>query len=205
MNRGNRMRWIFTVLLALALGGCAARKIPATQYYTIDTRTPRLEEVALRAPRFDSLEIAMVHPTRLTNSSNIFYLDAGHRQQPYSYSRWYETVDTMLENKLLLAIERANVAKTVVGKISGATTSWRLEIAVFDFIQDFTQKERSKARVSLLATLLDNRSKKVVAAKLFTKEIPSPSDDARGGVEALNEATDEVVREMIGWLSSLEC
>lgn len=204
MTGRKTMKWAIIVLMALGFGGCATKKVPATHYYTIDTGTPDLQELVLQTPRFDALKIVMVHPTRLTNSSNIFYLDVNHRQQPYSYSRWYEPVNTLLENKLLLALKKANVAHTVLGSVSGSMADYRLEITVLEFIQDFTQGKPSKARVSLMATLLDNRSRDILATKLFETEIPAPSDNAEGGVAAFNEISDTIVREIIRWIESPE-
>lgn len=195
--------WTLPALLLLALGGCGIKTIPATRYYAIDVHTPRLETVTPKGPRFDSLEIAIVQPTRLTNSSAIFYLENGHRQQPYAYSRWYETLGSMLENKLLLAFEKAQVAETVTGSVSGARADFRLEIAILDAIHDFTGQKPSRVRLSCTASLLDKRTGESLASKLFEVVVPAPTDDAEGGVAAFNEAADRIVTDIVRWAVSI--
>ncbi|WP_456383782.1 ABC-type transport auxiliary lipoprotein family protein [Hydrogenimonas sp.] len=195
--------WTLTALTIAGLGGCATKTVPATHYYRIDIQTPRIETLTPGKPCFTSLEIAMAHPTRLTTGSDIFYLEKGHRQQPYSFSRWYETFGSMLENKLLLAFEKAHVAETVVGVVGGTRADYRLEIATLDAIQDFTGERPSKVRLSCLATLIKKKTRESVASKLFEIEVPAPSDDAEGGVAAFNEAADRIVTEIVRWTVSI--
>ena len=197
------MGWALLPLLLLGLGGCGTKKVPPTHYYTIDIHTPGIGEPNVETPRFGTLRIAMVHPTRLTNSSNIFYREKSHRLQPYAYSRWYETLGSMLENKLLLAFEKSRMAETVVGDVSGTRADARLEVAVLDAVHDFTGGKPSKARLVCTVTLLDNRTRESLASKLFEVEAAAPSDDAEGGVKALNEAADRMVAEILRWVASL--
>ncbi len=196
--------WALTALMIAGLGGCATKKVPPIRYYSIETRTPNLEALVFPTPRFDTLEIVMVHPTRLSESSGIYYLDADHRRQPYAFSRWYETPATMLENKLLYAFKKAHVARTVVGKVSGVRAHYRLEIAILEAIQDFTDGKPSKVRLSCMATLLDNPSRESLAARLFETSVPAGSEDAKGGVEAFNRAADAIVTDILRWIGTVD-
>ncbi len=194
----------FMVLgLLFLFGGCAVKKVPPTHSYLLAPSTPSIAKHSAN-PRLDSLRILVAHPTRISESTAIYYLDDRYRQQPYSYSRWYDTVATMFEGKLLRAIERSGIAKNVAGRSSAAKTRLLLEVAILDFVHDCSGVEPSKGRAVLLASLIWSRNGKTVASRLFEAETDAPQRSAAGGVAALNEASDTIVADLIEWLERVE-
>jgi len=144
MRRSKIYAKIFPAALALLLffGGCSVKKVPATTFYHISQETPGIEESPYRGV-IDSVKIRFIRPSRVGESTSIYYTDKDFRQQPYAYSRWYDTPSTMLEGKLLLALEKSKIAKNVTGDSSAADAENLLEIGVIYFVHRFDDGGRS--------------------------------------------------------------
>ncbi|WP_201353024.1 ABC-type transport auxiliary lipoprotein family protein [Hydrogenimonas urashimensis] len=190
----------FIPLILLLLGGCAVKEVPPAQSYTIAPETPGLEKRALEKPVWRTLEILVKQNGRTTATRNIYYLTKNYRLQPYAYSIWYDTVGTMLQNKLLTAFKEANIAQTVSDGLSSLRPEAMLQIQLLAFCQDFSSKGPSTATVRLLATF---HSDKKSVSRIFTAETPAPTDDAEGGVKAFNEALDAITKDLVGWVATI--
>ncbi len=184
------------------MAGCAVKKIPPTHSYALSTITPGIEKLKLGTPRFDALRIVTAHSNRISQSMQIYYQDGNFRRQPYAYSRWYDTVDTMLQNKILTALDRAHIARALLPAATSADANTVLEIDTIDFIQDFSQDRRCVAKITLLATLIDNKTGKSLDSRLFQAQKSCTSGDVPGGVAALNAAADALTLELVQWVES---
>jgi ABC-type uncharacterized transport system auxiliary subunit len=63
--------------------------------------------------------------------------------------------------------------------------------------------ESSVGIIMLEAHLIDAQQKKVIASKRFLITSDATSQDSKGGVEALNNATNVLTGELIAWLKSI--
>ena len=191
---------LFGWVILLGMGGCAIKEVtPPTTRYVLNESTPGLVTLMLAQPRFDRLEITTLAPNRESGSLQIFYRLPDHTMTAYAYHRWTETPARMLARKITLALLNTHTVSTPILPGSGATAPWRLEWQPLVWYQDFTATP-SKVRTIIQATLLDNEHGKVVASRLFRVDLPAPSDDAPGGVEAFNRAADRLVADLVTWL-----
>ncbi|RUM44545.1 MAG: hypothetical protein DSY46_05420 [Hydrogenimonas sp.] len=197
------MRWLMMVITILFMGGCAVKTVPTPTTYTLHQETPYLKNLRLQQAKFEALRLTLTHATRLSNTTAIYYQKSDFLQQPYTYSRWYDRLDSMFENKLMQALYTTNLAKSILPATTHADTPMTLEVVILNFVQDFSQGEPSIGRVVVMATLIDNHQGKTIASKRFSANIPAPSEDAQGGIVALNRATDRVIMEMVEWLEAL--
>ncbi len=190
--------------LLFVLSGCATKRVPPTHYYTISSVTPGIEKQRVENPRFDTLRISTAHSSRMNQSTQIYYQNKNFQREPYAYSRWYDSVDTMMQNKLLTAIKSANIAHTVLPAATSADTTMVLETDTIEFIQDFSRGGKCVAKIAMLATLIDNKTGKSHGSRLFRAKKPCRSYDAPGGVAALNDAANTITLELIGWLEETD-
>ncbi|MCF6200975.1 MAG: ABC-type transport auxiliary lipoprotein family protein [Hydrogenimonas sp.] len=197
-------RFTLITFALLLLNGCAAKRVPSIKEYYISKAAPKFEERVKVKKRLSSLKLIFTDSSKTAATSNIYYIKNGYRRQPYSYSRWYDTVERMFEEKLLNAINISKISDSVAGSYSIADADLLLEISILDFVHDFSRGETSEGRVVLQATLLQSKDAKVVASKLFEAAAPAPQPNASGGVAALNSASDTVTKEILQWLSSVE-
>ena len=190
------------LFMALLFGGCAVKRVPAAKEYQISSTTSGIEEFQNDTSRFDTLKLRFSHSSKTVTTSNIYYIDEQYRKQPYSYSRWYDTVETMFEEKLIKALKRSKTVKSVLSGSTAARSDYILELDILEFVQEFPTEGRSFGKVVVMASLVRSVDRKVISSKLFESTSPAPQDSAEGGVEALNRATDSVVTEILEWLNS---
>lgn len=184
-------------LLLTMADGCAVKKVPPVRTYTLNVETPGIQKIASASPLFQSLGVEVDMQGRLGGTRNLYYLSANHRLQPYAYHRWYDTLATMLENKLLVALKEADVAQNVTDTTQSAEA--KLHIQIVQAAIDVTDPAKPVAKVRLLATL-QNKTK--TETKLFESAVSTHSIDPEKAVDAFNEAVDQIVMEMVKWLES---
>ncbi len=190
--------------IGVLFGGCSVKKTPPVHFYYLSQSTPQIGISSPSGPKFDSMRITFSHASRVSESTSIYYIDKAFKEQPYSFSRWYDTVDTMFESKLLLALKKSATVKSVAGSGTAADTETVLEIAILDFVQDFSAGGPSRGKVVVLASLVRSKDGKSIATGLFEEHETAKTQNAEGGVAALNRAADRVVADIIAWLQSLE-
>ncbi len=200
----SRKRLCIIVTTILLFGGCTVKKVPPTNLYHLSQTTTQTEEISPSKPKFESLRVTFANSSRVGESTSIYYIDENFKKQPYSFSRWYDSVDSMFEAKLLLALKRSGIAESIASSESAADTKTVLEISILDFAQDFSSGKPSKGRVVVLASLIRSKDAKSMATGLFQESIPAKTEDAKGGVAALNTATEKIVNDIIEWLKEVK-
>lgn len=88
------------------------------------------------------------------------------------------------------------------GATSDTAVDCLLRFEVQEFSQVFDTPQQSRGVLHGNLTLLDGK-RRPLAGRQIAIERASPSPDARGGVGALLAASDELGRQIAGWLDSL--
>ncbi len=133
------------------------------------------------------------------------YADA-NELRPYGQSRWSQAPAQMLRQRLREALiarrtvlgpeESASIAR-MEGKVPDT-----LRVSLEEFTHYFQSPTSSVGLVRLSATLIRTSpgGDRVLAQRSFTVQRPAKSSDAAGGVDALVEASDAVVAELVAWV-----
>ncbi len=204
MRKLEKIATLFIIVgFMFSFAGCSVKKVPPTYSYYLSQETSGITNSSVSTPVIGSLKLAFTLPSRVSESTSIYYIDKNYKQQSYNYSRWYDTVTTMFEAKLLRAIENSGIAKSVTGSTTAVDAEVILEIGILDFVHDLNGGENSKGSVCILATLINNRNGKTVATKLFEAAADAEKKNAQGAVAALNKAADDVTVRIIDWLKTL--
>ena len=132
-------------------------------------------------------------------------LYAGDAQQPrpYAHARWTMPPAQMVQQRLrdALAVQHA-----VVGA-SSALAAIEVQARLDDFSQLFSSPSESTGvvRLSVTVAAAPNASggSRLLGQRLFVASRPAPTPDANGGAQALRLATDDVVRQAVGWINTL--
>ncbi len=105
----------------------------------------------------------------------------------YADSHWSTTPAELLTQKF----------KEVAVKPSQTNCSLLTELEIFDHV--FDSKQSSKGVVWMMATLVQKKTRTVIAGQLFKVEVPAKTPDVRGGVFALSQAGMQVIDNIILW------
>jgi cholesterol transport system auxiliary component len=101
----------------------------------------------------------------------------------------------MLGPLLVAAIEKSGAFIAVVLAPGAAEGELRLDSEIIRLQHDF-QTNPSRVRFGLRVTLVDDKTRQVVALQEFDAVEPASSEDAYGGVVAANQVVQQVVQQV---------
>lgn len=197
-------RWIAALIavFSLALGGCASvRKGPAPDA-AYDLGTLSGKQPVTSSLNLPPLSVAQASAPAWLDSTRMFYrLAYENDQQPrlYSNSRWNTPPAQLFEQRLKTRLGQAG--GQVLSASYGAMRLPLLYLEIDEFNQVFENPTQSSAHVTVRAAVLQNRI--LTDQKTFMKKVPAPTPDATGGVEALAQASDAVIADIMTWLAQL--
>jgi ABC-type uncharacterized transport system auxiliary subunit len=190
------MKKLSILLAVLLLGACAGgahNGAPLAIYdFGIPASRPAGDEswskmaLEIKAPSwFDSVNIQY----RLAYEDPL-------KLRSYATSRWAGVPAQLLAQRLRQQLGAA-------GATSNAAVDCLLRLDLQEFSQVFDTPQRSRAVLHGSVSVLDAR-RRVIATRQLAVEQPATAGDARGGVGALVDASDEIGRQLAGWLGGLD-
>ena len=181
--------------LLLLLGGCSGKTI---QMYTLNgsTNPPRVH------PRFSAIRVDYPKGIEDTMGTRIYFSRSDLTQSYYQYSQWSDSLNRILMANLIAALQRSGIAHNVLDYASQADAPYELETTVYRFEHKITP-QGSSAEVVIGLRLLRSEDKRLIASKIFHYSIPCPQTDAKGFVEAANQAMARLSADMVRWLSGV--
>jgi cholesterol transport system auxiliary component len=190
------MKRSLIMLLAFLLSACVggARNAPPVTVYDFGLPAARLagdgkwSHVALDVrspPWFESLNVDY----RLAYEDPL-------KQREYGGSRWAGTPAALLLLRL-----RQQLGTVSVGGNAAASCLLRVELQEFSQVFDSPGKSRGVLQSSV--SLIDSK-RQLVAERQMTIAKTAATPDARGGVTALVEASDEFGKQLADWLDALD-
>lgn len=176
------------------------------------TSTPAVNEYTLLSTHISQTKSAPVSSKTLSVSSsksigsllgkNLIYLYENGKTGAYLYSRWSDTPAALIQRSLLASLNENALFASLSPTTTLARTDWVLESDLDAFYHRFLQN-KSEGYIDITYRLVDARTKELLASKRFIITSPATSMDAEGGVEALKNATTELNRQCIDWLTTL--
>jgi cholesterol transport system auxiliary component len=129
------------------------------------------------------------------DSPRIIYLRQPFKLEYFANSEWVEPPARMLGPLLVTAIESSAAFRAVVLTPGAASGDLRLDTMIVRLQHEF-QSQPSQIRFTLRATLVDDKTRRVLAWREFEAVAPASSEDAQGGVLAANQAVETVLGEL---------
>lgn len=192
------MKSVLTVLLALLLlGGCSLRpeaKPPITYYYL----QPEIEALCTPLQSKKLLQLSFVDALPSLLGKNIIYKKPDLKTGSYLYSKWNQSPRYAIMSSLYTALKEQQHYREILYN-SRLESDLTLEIKVMQFEHRFTQTDDSYALVGLDAVLYDTQSRSVRSSRFFSSQTRAASNDAPGGVKAINDALGKVLSELLCW------
>jgi len=178
--------------------------IPPT-FYTLDS--PRNAwPVSAPSPTASSkarptLIISPPHASAGLDSTRIIYVQSDHTLSYFAHNEWVDPPARMLGTLLVSALGSSGAFRAVVLSPSAATGELRLDTDLVRLQQDF-QTQPSRVQFTLRATLVHDKSRRVLAWRTFTSEVDAPSNTPQGGVLAANAAVQQVLEALVEFMKN---
>ena len=188
-------------MAALALCACSAlapSTTPPPAFYSLNGE-PGLA-VAAAAPTAGSAAqpTLIINPPRAAagfDSQRIIYLREAHKLEYFANSEWVDPPARMLGTLLVSALQGTGAFRAVVLAPGTAVGEMRLETDIVRLQQEF-QGSPSRVHFTLRATLLDDKTRRVLGWREFDARVAAPTDDPYGGVLAANLAVQAVLKDL---------
>lgn len=184
------------VLLLLPLAACSVLRTAATPpatFYALDSMPS-----ALRAPAPADAPTLLINPPRAAagfDSQHIIYMREPHRLDYFAHSEWVDPPARMLGPLLVAALQNTGAFHAVVLMPSTATGQVRLDTEILRLQHEFLGHP-SRARFTLRATLVDDKTRRVLGWREFDQSVAATGEDPAGGVAAANRAVQAVLQEL---------
>lgn len=193
---------IITLALFSLLTGCITNNNPPADIYTIspDWNNKSVHIECDKSPRF-ILKLSPIRATRVLTGTEILYTDSPYSWNSYVYSRWNDTPVKLLQTIFQVSIEECGLFKAVVPSTSVSKTDLLLESTLLDLSHHINDDGTSDGIIRMRFYLIDNSTRTVTETKEFVSRVPAATKNAKGAVEALNQAATHVARDLVIWLA----
>lgn len=129
------------------------------------------------------------------DSQRIIYVRQNHRIEYFAHNEWVDTPSRMLQGRLVEAMARSGVFSAVSPASGAAGGDLRLDTEIVRLQHEF-MTQPSQVRFTLRATLVEDRSRRVLAWREFDNVVPAASEDPYGGVTAANAAVQQTLLQL---------
>lgn len=212
-SAGRRSLFRFVVMGVSLASLCACSLLrpattPATTFYSLSNPPQSASVVgkalptpAITASKAPTLLINPTHAAAGFDSPRIIYLREPHKLEYFALSQWVDPPARLLGPLLAAAIEKTGAFRAVVLMPGAASGELRLDTDIIRLQHEF-QTRPSQVRLTLRATLVDDKTRRVLAWQEFEAVEPTDSEDAYGGVLAANRAVQKVVDQLASFLAA---
>ena len=201
------MKKIFFALLGalLLLGGCSVKSSPPVDEYTIVLKPDTTSSVPF-SEKCSKKSIKLLEPFGAYefSTNDLYYVLLPNQENRYNLSSWSQSISGTLYAEILNAISTSKIFGSVANYSSISKNDYILEMEIHDFKQYFSSDmKHSYVIADITFTLVEAKRFRIIAQKEFRKKLDTKTLDAKGGVEALNDAFNEIVPEVLSWLTGV--
>lgn len=194
-------------LAVLALTACSALQpsnTPPTTFYSLDNTVPATPKIAATSAKpaltTTTLVINPPHASAGFDGPHIIYVREPHKLEYFAHSEWVDPPARMLAALMVAAIEKTGSFRAVVLTPGAASGELRLDTEIIRLQHEF-QTSPSRVRFTLRVTLVDDKTRRVLAWREFDAIEPASSEDPYGGVLAANRAVKTVLDDLSQFLT----
>ena len=194
-------RAVSLFFLVITLSACSLSPVKAP-----DVQRYRISRASLKSYRKQALDASILVSKPIANPG--YQTDAMiYTKQPYHLQRfvkhkWVKPPSSMIQSMLVQSLRHSRIFRAVMTTPFVGITRYRLDTNLIELQQEFIRRP-SKVRLVLQASVIDKKSRKIIASHRFGTVMTAPSEDPYGGVEATNRATAELMHQIISWLSKI--
>lgn len=185
------------VLIALSgLTGCAAGPVP-----TFDLSAP----TGFTARGGGTGQLIVVAPTALAVlDSEKIVVEAAPGQITYlTDAQWSDRLSSLLQARMIQAFENGSKMRRVARPGDGVAGDYQLSTDIRTFGVKVTP-EGTFAAVEISAKLIATAGGRIIAARIFTARVPISSVSGITASTGLDQASNQVLIEMVRWASAAQ-
>ena len=184
------------ICILLWFSGCSSKQAPL-KVYTLNA--PMVAKTSSSKFKYKTIKVMYPQSLKEKISQKMRYSYSNAEQGVYQNSQWSNNIGKLLEGTLIQTLDGSNLFKAVLPYASTAQEDYRLESNIFAFSHQ-VRGEQSHALVSMQFSLINTDTGKLVKTKRFSYKVATKTMDAKGYVEATNEAVGRLTKDLLRWL-----
>lgn len=185
--------------LALPLAACG--------FTLIDTQPPpQIYDLSAPAAATDgeavTWELIVEEPitVRALGTNRIALKTRDNSIQYYQGARWSDRGPSLLQARIIEALENSGRIMSVGSETSGINAKYRLKSNLRNFHADISNGKRPTVTVTLSAKLFSARTRNIVATRLLSVDVEARSGKMGDIVKAFDEASQDITRQAAAWV-----
>lgn len=181
---------------AIMLGGCSgfAGSPPAT----FDLQAPLVEKV--RGASAVQLTIYPPIAIKTIDTDEILVKSANGRVAYYPGAAWGDRLPRLFQARLVEAFANSGAFRAILTNQDRVSGDLSLAIEIRDF-EIAAAPGGAEAVIDVYVKLVDEKNNAVVTTRRFHTSVPAASDDPGAGIQALNNAFQQVTLAIVAWVS----
>jgi len=184
-------------LSGFLLGGCLGSKV--SQVATYDLVAPKVS--TLTAPRAAKFQLVINEPgaVRSLENDRIMVRD-GARVAYYKGAAWTDRLPRLMQARMVEAFQNTGLVQAVGSRSDRLNADFELSTQVQAFQVEVNQGS-ADAYASLYVKVIDGDNGRMVASRGFEARVSTSPKDVDQMVVSLNQAFDQVLREIVPWVA----
>lgn len=196
-----RPRKLITVsavaLASVMLGGClGSNAVPPATY---DLVAPKV--MTLTAPRPAKFQLVINEPSAVRSlETDRILVKSGPRVAYYKNAAWSDRLPRLMQARMVEAFQNAGLVSAVGSRADRLDADYELTTQVQSF-QVEVEGAGAQAHASLFVKVVDGDNGRMVASRSFESKVGTSPKDVSEMVTSLNQAFDNVLREVVPWVA----
>lgn len=190
-------RAIAALAIAGMLGGCSGL-VGGSAPATYDLQAPATGQA--KGSRRVQLMIAQPVAVKTIDTEEILVKGANGRVAYFSGAAWGDRLPRLFQARLAESLANSGAFRAVLTNQDRVSGDLSLGIEIRDF-QVETTAGGSEAVIDVYVKLINERNNSVITTRRFQARQKAVSQEPGAGVEALNTAFQQVVRDIVSWAS----
>lgn len=192
--------FIASILGSVWLTACGPIKTHPLTTYTLCTFNP--PKLSPKVKTHLTLLVSNPSANPGYQSAAMLYMRSPYQLQAYANNRWVAPPAQMIQPLLIQALRNTRYFEAVVSPPFAGIAQYHLDTQVLKLHQEFLVPA-SQIRFAVQATLINNKTGKVMGSRLFEALIPAPNNDPYSGVLAANRAAEVISKQIARFCTHL--
>jgi cholesterol transport system auxiliary component len=178
-------------MLSLAVAGCGGGSAPAT----FD-----LSAASGARGKAGRGQLVVAEPTAISplESDRIVVRTSPEQVAYLTGAQWSDRLPRLMQSRLVQSFENGRLLRSVGRSGDKLVADYTLTSEIRRFEIDVTT---SQAVVVISAKVVRESSGRIAAARIFSAQVPGSASDGARASTALDQALNQVMREIVGWAS----
>jgi len=196
------MKYILVFISIFTMLACTTTK-PTITDFKLNVKQVKLNSTSMGCKE-KTLKISKAFSESSLMSLKMDYVEDKNKVFSYSQSQWVVPPADFISKEIFFSLRDSGLFKYVNLDISRSNSEYIMEITIEDFMQYYNEGlDSSYVIVKININVIDINNSSIVSSQNFSSKVDAKTLDAEGGVEALNIALSDIIRQNIEWLSGV--